>query len=309
MFLGEELTSILDAIEKGEDIDNKEKELLKVGVHVLPRFPKDTTDRNRTSPFAFTGNKFEFRMLGSSASVAGPNTTLNTAVAEVLSQFADVLENADDFENALHNLIKNVIKNHKRIIFNGNGYDDAWVKEAEGRGLLNLKTTPDCLPYMLHQKNVDLYEKHKVYSETEIKAHYEIKNEKYCKYLNIEVLTMIDMAKKDILPCVSRNIHELADTVIAKRNISDSIDTTYELSLVEKLSTLSAKAYEDVNNLEELSKEVKTIEESDAAAMFYKNNIIPVMNSLRIAVDEMETLCSSEHWCYPSYGDLLFSVR
>jgi glutamine synthetase len=309
MFLGEELTSILDAIEKGEDIDNKEKELLKVGVHVLPRFPKDTTDRNRTSPFAFTGNKFEFRMLGSSASVAGPNTTLNTAVAEVLSQFADVLENADDFENALHNLIKNVIKNHKRIIFNGNGYDDAWVKEAEGRGLLNLKTTPDCLPYMLHQKNVDLYEKHKVYSETEIKAHYEIKNEKYCKYLNIEVLTMIDMAKKDILPCVSRNIHELADTVIAKRNISDSIDTTYELSLVEKLSALSAKAYEDVNNLEELSKEVKTIEESDAAAMFYKNNIIPVMNSLRIAVDEMETLCSSEHWCYPSYGDLLFSVR
>ena len=248
-------------------------------------------------------------MLGSSASVAGPNTTLNTAVAEVLSQFADVLENADDFENALHNLIKNVIKNHKRIIFNGNGYDDAWVKEAEGRGLLNLKTTPDCLPYMLHQKNVDLYEKHKVYSETEIKAHYEIKNEKYCKYLNIEVLTMIDMAKKDILPCVSRNIHELADTVIAKRNISDSIDTTYELSLVEKLSALSAKAYEDVNNLEELSKEVKTIEESDAAAMFYKNNIIPVMNSLRIAVDEMETLCSSEHWCYPSYGDLLFSVR
>ncbi len=309
MFLGEELTSILEAIEKDEDIDNKEKELLKVGVHVLPRFPKDTTDRNRTSPFAFTGNKFEFRMLGSSASVAGPNTTLNTAVAEVLSGFADELEGVEDFENTLHALIKKVIKNHKRIIFNGNGYDDAWVEEAEKRGLLNLKSTPDCLPYMLHKKNIELYRKHKVYSEAEIKAHYEIKNEKYCKYLNIEVLTMIDMAKKDILPCVSRNIHELSDTVIAKRQVSENIDTTYEVTLVEKLSNLSAKAYSDVKTLQELSAEVKKIEESDAAACFYKYNIIPVMSSLRESVDEMETLCSSDHWCYPSYGDLLFSVR
>ena len=309
MFLGEELTTILETIEKDETYDNKEKEVLKVGVHVLPRFPKDTTDRNRTSPFAFTGNKFEFRMLGSSASVAGPNTTLNTAVAEVLSQFADELEGADNFESALHELIKRVIKNHKRIIFNGNGYDDAWVKEAESRGLLNLRTTPDCLPYMLHDKNVELYKRHKVYSEAEIKAHYEIKNEKYCKYLNIEVLTMIEMTKKDILPCVSRNIHELADTVIAKRKVSDKIDTSYEENLVAKLSALSAKVFADVNELGELSKEVKTIEESDAASIFYKNNIIPVMNSLRESVDEMESLCSSEHWCYPSYGELLFSVR
>ena len=309
MFLGEELTTILETIEKDETYDNKEKEVLKVGVHVLPRFPKDTTDRNRTSPFAFTGNKFEFRMLGSSASVAGPNTTLNTAVAEVLSQFADELEGADNFESALHELIKRVIKNHKRIIFNGNGYDAAWVKEAESRGLLNLRTTPDCLPYMLHDKNVELYKRHKVYSEAEIKAHYEIKNEKYCKYLNIEVLTMIEMTKKDILPCVSRNIHELADTVIAKRKVSDKIDTSYEENLVAKLSALSAKVFADVNELGELSKEVKTIEGSDAAAIFYKNNIIPVMNSLRESVDEMESLCSSEHWCYPSYGELLFSVR
>ena len=309
MFLGEELTEILESIERDEDYDNKEKEMLKVGVHVLPRFPKDSTDRNRTSPLAFTGNKFEFRMLGSSASVAGPNTTLNTAVAEVLKGFADVLEGSDNFENDLHKLIKSVIKNHKRIIFNGNGYDDAWVKEAEERGLLNLKTTPDALPYMLHEKNVALFTAHKVYSETEIKAHYEIKNEKYCKYLNIEVLTMIDMAKKDILPCVSRNIHELADTLIAKRNVSASIDTVYEETLVEKLSALSTVAFNKVASLEELSKEVKTIEESDAKAMFYKNRIIPVMNELRAAVDEMETLCSSEHWCYPSYGDLLFSVK
>ncbi len=309
MFLGEELTSILESIEKDEDYDNKEKEVLKVGVHVLPRFPKDTTDRNRTSPFAFTGNKFEFRMLGSSASVAGPNTTLNTAVAEVLSQFADELENKKDFEGSLHELIKRVIKEHKRIIFNGNGYDDAWVKEAESRGLLNLRTTPDCLPYMLHEKNVELYKRHKVYSEAEIKAHYEIKNEKYCKYLNIEVLTMIDMAKKDILPCVSRNIHELADTVIAKRQVGDFVDVSYEESLVKKLSELSSKAFKDVAELESLSKEVKAIPESDAAAMFYKNHIIPLMNTLRESVDEMESLCSSAHWCYPSYGDLLFSVR
>ena len=309
MFLGEELTEILESIEKDEDYDNKEKEILKVGVHVLPRFPKDTTDRNRTSPFAFTGNKFEFRMLGSSASVAGPNTTLNTAVADVLSDFADELENAENFESALHKLIKRVIKNHKRIIFNGNGYDDAWVEEAQKRGLLNLRTTPDCLPYMLHDKNVELYKRHKVYSEAEIKAHYEIKNEKYCKYLNIEVLTMIEMTKKDILPCVSRNIHELADTLIAKRTISDCIDTTYEENLVKTLSELSAKAFDDVTALGELSKEVKAIEESDAAAMFYKNRIIPLMNTLRESVDTMESLCSSEHWCYPSYGDLLFSVR
>ena len=310
MFLGEELTEILESIEKGEDYEgSKEKELLKVGVHVLPRFPKDTTDRNRTSPFAFTGNKFEFRMLGSSASVAGPNTTLNTAVAEVLSQFADELEGVDDFESALHDLIRRVIKDHKRIIFNGNGYDDAWVEEAEKRGLLNLRTTPECLPYMLHDKNVELYKKHKVYSEAEIKAHYEIKNEKYCKYLNIEVLTMIDMTKKDILPCVSRQIHELSDTLIAKKNAIAGIDTSYETIVITKLSNLSKIAFDVVRQLEENSKIVKTIEESDAASFYYKNNIIPLMETLRNAVDEMETLCPSDKWCYPSYGDLLFSVK
>lgn len=310
MFLGEELTEILESIEKGEDYEgSKEKELLKVGVHVLPRFPKDTTDRNRTSPFAFTGNKFEFRMLGSSASVAGPNTTLNTAVAEVLSQFADELEGVDDFESALHDLIRRVIKDHKRIIFNGNGYDDAWVEEAERRGLLNLRTTPECLPYMLHDKNVELYKKHKVYSEAEIKAHYEIKNEKYCKYLNIEVLTMIDMTKKDILPCVSRQIHELSDTLIAKKNAIAGIDTSYEETVITKLSVLTKTAFDVVRQLEENSKIVKTIDESDAASFYYKNNIIPLMVELRNAVDEMETLCPSDKWCYPSYGDLLFSVK
>ena len=309
MFLGEELTAILEALENDEAYGSKEKQLLKVGVHVLPRFAKDTTDRNRTSPFAFTGNKFEFRMLGSSASVAGPNTTLNTAVAEVLSQFADELENAEDFESAIQTLIKRVIKEHKRIIFNGNGYDDAWIEEAKNRGLLNLKTTPDCLPYMLHKKNIELYTKHGVYSEAEIRAHYEIKNEKYCKYLNIEVLTMIDMAKKDILPCISRQVHELADTIAAKKGVCESIDTTYEETLVKRLSALSGEAFSKVLELEELSKEVKAIKESDAAAVFYKNRIIPLMKELRAAVDEAETLCPSDKWCYPSYGQLLFSVR
>ena len=309
MFLGEELTAILEALENDEAYGSKEKQLLKVGVHVLPRFAKDTTDRNRTSPFAFTGNKFEFRMLGSSASVAGPNTTLNTAVAEVLSQFADELENAEDFESAIQALIKRVIKEHKRIIFNGNGYDDAWIEEAKNRGLLNLKTTPDCLPYMLHKKNIELYTKHGVYSEAEIRAHYEIKNEKYCKYLNIEVLTMIDMAKKDILPCISRQVHELADTIAAKKGVCESIDTTYEETLVKRLSALSGEAFSKVLELEELSKEVKAIKESDAAAVFYKNRIIPLMKELRAAVDEAETLCPSDKWCYPSYGQLLFSVR
>lgn len=309
MFLGEELTAILEALENDEAYGSKEKQLLKVGVHVLPRFAKDTTDRNRTSPFAFTGNKFEFRMLGSSASVAGPNTTLNTAVAEVLSQFADELENAEDFESAIQALIKRVIKEHKRIIFNGNGYDDAWIEEAKNRGLLNLKTTPDCLPYMLHKKNIELYTKHGVYSEAEIRAHYEIKNEKYCKYLNIEVLTMIDMAKKDILPCISRQVHELADTIAAKKGVCESIDTTYEETLVKKLSALSGEAFSKVLELGELSKEVKAIKESDAAAVFYKNRIIPLMKELRAAVDEAETLCPSDKWCYPSYGQLLFSVR
>ena len=309
IFLGEELTDILEAIENEEIYESNEKEFLKVGVHVLPRFPKDTTDRNRTSPFAFTGNKFEFRMLGSSASVAGPNTTINTAVAEVLSQFADELESAENFEDALHRLIKRVIKDHKRIIFNGNGYDNAWVKEAEKRGLLNLKTTPDCLPYMLHKKNIDLYTKHGVYSEAEIRAHYEIKNEKYCKYLNIEVNTMIDMVKKDILPCVSRQIHELSDTLLSKRAVSESIDISYEKSLVERLSTLNGKAFESVKKLENASNDVKSIEESDQAAIFYRDNIIPVMEEIRAYVDEMETLCPSDKWCYPSYGQILFSVR
>ena len=203
MFLGTELTEILDAIESDTAYDAKEKELLKIGVHVLPKFPKDTTDRNRTSPFAFTGNKFEFRMLGSAASISDANVVLNTAVAESLRQYADVLEQAEDFETALHDLIRNTIQAHKRIIFNGNGYDASWLEEAEKRGLLNLKTTPDCVPYLLKEKNVRLFTTHKIYSETELHARYEIMLENYSKVLRIEALTMLEMVNTDILPAVS----------------------------------------------------------------------------------------------------------
>ncbi len=308
MFLGEELTGILEAIENDKPFGAREKELLKVGVHVLPRFPKDTTDRNRTSPFAFTGNKFEFRMLGSSASIADSNTVLNTAVAEVLSQFADELEAANDFESAIHGIIRRVIKEHKRIIFNGNGYDDAWIKEAQKRGLSNLAATPDCLPCYLDEKNIKLFTSHKVLSETEIRSRYEIKNENYCKILGIEAATMIDMVKKDILPCVSHNIHELADTLLAKKAIGD-VDTSYESEVVKKLSALSAAAFGDVKKLEDVISAAKNIEAADETALYYKNSVIPVMDSLRASVDEMESLSSSYSWCYPSYGDILFSVQ
>ena len=201
---------------------------MKIGAHVLPKFPKDTTDRNRTSPFAFTGNKFEFRMPGSSTSIAGCNIVLNTVVADVLKEFADVLEVAPDFESALNTLIRETIKNHKRIIFNGNGYDDAWVKEAEMRNLLNLRTTPDALPYFIHEENIKLFERHRVFSKEEVISRFEILIEEYSKTINIEALTMLDMAKKEILPAVSKYSKTIADTILAKKQCSASIDTSYE---------------------------------------------------------------------------------
>lgn len=308
MFLGTELTEVLEAIEKDRPYGGKEKELLKIGVHTLPRFPKDATDRNRTSPFAFTGNKFEFRMLGSSSSVSCTNVVLNTAVAEELKQFADTLEAAEDFEEALHELIKKTITEHKRIIFNGNGYDDAWIAEAEKRGLLNLRTTPDCLPYSISDKNIKLFTSHNVYSETEMRARYEILSENYCKTLNIEALTMIDMAKKDYLPAVSRYSHELSDTVIAKAACGD-VDSTYEKELLAKISKLNTAAYKKVQKLEEATLKAKEINDTTALSMFYKDSVFSAMNELRIAVDELETMVPAASWPYPSYGDMLFSVK
>ena len=309
IFLGEELEGILEAIEKDEPYGGVEKELIKVGVHVLPKFPKDTTDRNRTSPFAFTGNKFEFRMLGSSASISGANVVLNTAVAESLRQYADVLEQAEDFETALHDLIRDVIRRHKRIIFNGNGYDDAWVQEAERRGLLNLKSTPDCVPYYVCPKNIELFTRHRIYTETELKARYEIKLSSYCKVLHIEALTMLDMTQKDILPAVSGYARSLAEAALAKRSLSDTMDVSFETGLATKISRLTAELNGRAATLSAAVSRAEAMAGSLERARFYRDTVFEEMGSLRQVTDELETLCSAEYWPYPSYGDLLFSVK
>ena len=309
IFLGEELEGILEAIEKDEPYGGMEKELIKVGVHVLPKFPKDTTDRNRTSPFAFTGNKFEFRMLGSSASISGANVVLNTAVAESLRQYADVLEQAEDFESALHDLIRDVIRRHKRIIFNGNGYDDAWVQEAERRGLLNLKSTPDCVPYYVCPKNIELFTRHRIYTETELRARYEIKLSSYCKVLHIEALTMLDMTQKDILPAVSGYARSLAEAALAKRSLSDTMDVSFETGLATKISRLTAELNGRAASLSAAVSKAEAMTGSLEQARFYRDTVFEEMCSLRQVADELETLCSAEYWPYPSYGDLLFSVK
>ena len=309
IFLGDELTAILRAIETDTPYDGKEKEVLKVGVHTLPRFPKDNTDRNRTSPFAFTGNKFEFRMLGSNASVSNPNVVLNTAVAEELKEFADALEGAENFEAALHDLIQKVIREHKRIVFNGNGYDDAWLIEAEKRGLLNLRTTPDAWGRFLDPKNVALFTTHKVLSETEMRSRYEINMENYCKVLNIEATTMIDMVRKDILPAVSGYGAALADNALAKKGLTGKADCSYEEELTEEISGLTGKLYRKVKVLEQAEAEAKAVSDAGAQAMEYKDKVLPAMADLRKTADTLETLTAAEYWPYPSYGDILFSVR
>ena len=309
MFLGTELTEILDAIESDTAYDAKEKELLKIGVHVLPKFPKDTTDRNRTSPFAFTGNKFEFRMLGSAASISDANVVLNTAVAESLRQYADVLERAEDFETALHDLIRNTIQAHKRIIFNGNGYDASWLEEAEKRGLLNLKTTPDCVPYLLKEKNVRLFTTHKIYSETELHARYEIMLENYSKVLRIEALTMLEMVNTDILPAVSDYTAKLVRTAEDKKALLGSAAGGYEQKTAARLSSLTEIASEDAAKLDDALLQAGDLPTVQEAASFYQAEVFKDMTELRLAVDEMETLTSRACWPYPSYGDLLFSVR
>jgi len=312
MFLGEELTEILNAIESGTSYDGKEKVLMKVGVHALPRFPKDTTDRNRTSPFAFTGNKFEFRMLGSNASIAGPNIVLNTIVSEVLSQFAYELESTTDFQATLHGLIVRTIKEHKRIIFNGNGYDEGWVREAEQRGLLNLRTTPDALPYFASEKNIALFEKHRVFTRQELLSRTEILLDNYCKTIHIEALTMLDMARKDILPAVNTYIHELSDTLLAKKAAVAGIETVCEEALIRKLSALASSLYTSINALDRAVTMVKDREHTDSVeqlAVFYKDHVVTVMQDLRKTADELEMNTAKTYWPYPSYDDLLFSVK
>ncbi len=308
MFLGDELEGVLDAVEADAVYDAKEQVQMKIGVHVLPRFPKDTTDRNRTSPFAFTGNKFEFRMLGSSASISDANVVTNTAVAEALKQYADALEAAPDFAAALHDLIRDTIKKHKRIIFNGNGYDDAWVAEAERRGLSNLRTTPDALKHFLDEKNVALFTSHRVLTEAEMKARHEIMLESYCKIINIEALTMLDMAKKDILPAVTAYAGELASAAAAKRGVFAAVDCTFEEQTVTALSGLSAKLYGETLSLSDALAKAAKAAGPAAVADCYKNDVIGAMAALRATADALESITAANRWPFPTYGELLFGI-
>jgi glutamine synthetase len=309
VFLGDELTAIVNAIVKGSSYASKDKIMMKIGVDVLPAFPKDTTDRNRTSPFAFTGNKFEFRMVGSSMSISEANTVLNTAVAETLRQFADSLEKAADLNATLTKLIKDTFKKHSRIIFNGNGYDDAWVVEAEKRGLLNLKTTPDALPHLLKDKNLKLFEKHAVYSNTELHSRYDIALESYCKILNIEAVTMAKMTKQLILPAAAVYAKDLSETANAKKAFLDkAADVTYEADIVSRLSRLSTALWKGTNVLEDAIFKTEEIGDVTEKAKSFRDCVIPAMEAVRATADELELITAKKYWPFPTYGDMLFSV-
>ena len=308
MFLGDELTAILDAIMKGVPYDKSDAGQIAVGVHVLPRLPRDNTDRNRTSPFAFTGNKFEFRMLGSSDSIACTNYILNTIVADSLMEFADQLEQAKDFNKELQALVKNTLNAHKRIIFNGDGYTEEWAQEAERRGLLNLKTTVDALPYYIRPENIALFERHGIFHAPEIYSRYEILMENYCKVLNIEGLTMLDMAKKDIFPAVSAYSGALSKNALAKKELSSSISCESEIALIEKLSKLSSCLTKSADELENALMCAAECGDIRATAEYYRDQVIPRMQELRAVGDQIEVNLGEEYLPYPTYGQLLFSV-
>ena len=307
MFLGDELQAILEALESGKSYDGSEKKTMEIGVHVLPSFPKDTTDRNRTSPFAFTGNKFEFRMLGSAQSISDPNIVLNTIVAEELKQFADELENAKDFTKSLNELIRKTIKEHKKIIFNGNGYSDEWIAEAEKRGLLNYKTTVDALPHFVDKKNVELFTSHNVFTETEMRSRLEILYETYSKTVNIEALTMIDMMKKQIIPAVSDYTAFLAGNIAAKKAVSESINTDVESELLTKLSDELSELYKKEKVLEEAEAKENSVDAYETA-VYYRDKVFGAMQDLRETVDKIEPDVASDFWPVPTYSELLFRV-
>ena len=310
IFLGDELNAVLEAIENDTPYQGAEKTQMKLGVDVLPKFNRDTTDRNRTSPFAFTGNKFEFRMLGSSNSIACANIMLNSAVAESLKIYADRLEGAADFETALHDMIQKTIKDHKHIIFNGNGYDDAWIKEAtEKRGLLNYRTTPDCIPHLLDKKNVDMLTSHGVFSEAELKSRYEITLENYCKTVVIEANTMVDMARTQIAPAIEAYVMDVAKAASAKKALDSRLPCTYETELVKKLSGLTDRIAMKTEELQDALLELHKAEDIGAEAAAIRDSILPKMGELRVPCDEAETLTAKTYWPFPTYGDLLFGVR
>ena len=308
MFLGDELNGILEAIENDTPYQGAEKVQMKLGVDVLPKFNRDTTDRNRTSPFAFTGNKFEFRMLGSANSIACTNIMLNSAVAESLKIYADRLEKADDFEETLHNMIRKTIKDHKRIIFNGNGYDDSWIKEAtEKRGLSNYRTTPDCMPHLLDKKNVDMLTSHGVFTLPELNSRCEIMLENYCKSVLIEANTMVEMAKTQIAPAVEAYAADVAGAAAAKKSLLPELSCRYETDLVRKLSMLVDQIQVKAEDLADALVKLETdaiIPESE----MIRDTVLPKMCELRLPCDEAETLTARDYWPYPTYGDLLFGV-
>ena len=310
IFLGDELTAVLDAIENDLPYNGGEKQKLRLGADVLPRFVRDSTDRNRTSPFAFTGNKFEFRMLGSSNSIACANIMLNTAVAESLRQYADRLEAAEDFRGALHDLLRETITAHKRIIFNGNGYDDAWIREAtEKRGLLNLRTTPDAMATLLEQKNMDLLMSHKVMNEAEIRSRHEIMLENYCKTVLIEARTMVDMVKKQILPAVEAYTADVSSAAMAKKNLCTGLSCAYEKKIVQKLSTLTDQIANYSEELESAIVRVSGIGDTRQQANAIRDLLLTKMNQLRAVADEAETVTAEKYWPFPTYGKLLFGVK
>ena len=309
VFLGDEITGILDSIENGTPYESGEKVQFKVGVHVLPRFPKDTSDRNRTSPFAFTGNKFEFRMVGSSQSISEANIILNTAVADVLRRYADELEGTADFESALHELIKRSIREHRRIIFNGNGYEEAWVREAARRGLCNYRSTPDCVPHLLDAKNAELFRRNRVFSETELRARCEIVLDHYAKEVRIEVLTLLDMLRKDVLPAVSRFTGALSATAHEKKKLCGESACRYEKTAAAELSARAAKLWDGAEKLE---KAVRRIDDgrlsTESAVEICRGEILPEMETLREISDGAELIMDRAAWPYPSYGEILTSV-
>ncbi|MCR4594663.1 MAG: glutamine synthetase III [Clostridiales bacterium] len=310
IFLGDELNEVMEAIEKDKPYKSAKKTQMKLGVDVLPKFNRDTTDRNRTSPFAFTGNKFEFRMLGSSNSIACANIMLNSAVAESLRIYADRLEKSKDFETDLHNMIRKTIKDHKKIIFNGNGYDDAWIEEAtKKRGLLNYRTTADAIPHLLDKKNVDMLTSLGVFTDAELKSRYEITLDNYVKAVMIEANTMVDMAKTEIAPAIAAYCESLAQTAAAKKALEAKIDCSYEKEIVKRLSVLNKTLFVKANELEKAAGAITADMEISKQAYAIRDKVLPLMESLRAAGDEAETLTSKKYWPYPSYADLLFSVK
>ena len=308
IFVGEELEALIDSIVDGTAYKGAKVTMMDLGIPTVPVFRKDTTDRNRTSPCAFTGNKFEVRMLGSSQNIAMPNTVLNTAVAEVLGQFANVLEKADNFDAAVAKLIKETFAAHKRIIFDGNGYSNAWEEEAKCRGLLNLRTSVDAYKTFMDPKNVKLFSNHGVMSETEMRSREEIYFENYSKIVNIEALTMIVMATRDYIPAVEAYVSELADVAIKKKSVIANIPCRVETELIRRLSDFNAKAFVAAEELKSIETKAASIADAKERAECYCNKVLPAMETLRAAIDEMETLTASKYWPVPTYGDMMFRV-